>query len=66
LFRDLGYKAGLIGTVVNKVNDKAEEAHRTTPEAVTLNKLLAEMVDAGCEYCFMEVSSHSDPSNTIF
>ncbi len=59
LFRDLGYKAGLIGTVVNKINDKAEEAHRTTPDAVTLNELLARMVDEGCEYCFMEVSSHS-------
>jgi UDP-N-acetylmuramoyl-L-alanyl-D-glutamate--2,6-diaminopimelate ligase len=59
LFRDLGYKAGLMGTVVNKINDKAEEAHRTTPDAVTLNKLLADMVDQGCEYCFMEVSSHS-------
>ena len=59
LFRDLGHKAGMIGTVVNKVNDKSYEAHRTTPDAVTLNELLAEMVDDGCEYCFMEVSSHS-------
>ncbi|HAE36693.1 MAG: UDP-N-acetylmuramoyl-L-alanyl-D-glutamate-2,6-diaminopimelate ligase [Candidatus Nomurabacteria bacterium GW2011_GWF2_35_66] len=59
LFRDLGYKAGLIGTVVNKINDFSEEAHRTTPDAVTLNELLARMVDEGCEYCFMEVSSHS-------
>ncbi len=59
LFRELGYKAGLIGTVVNKINDKSEEAHRTTPDAVTLNELLAHMVDEGCDYCFMEVSSHS-------
>jgi len=59
LFRDLGYKAGMIGTVVNKVNDTSYEASRTTPDPVTLNKLLAEMVDNGCEYCFMEVSSHS-------
>lgn len=59
LFRDLGYKAGMIGTVVNKINDKSEEAHRTTPDAVTLNELLARMVDDGCEHCFMEVSSHS-------
>ncbi len=59
LFRDLGYKAGMIGTVVNKVNDKSYEAERTTPDPVTLNKLLAEMIDEGCEYCFMEVSSHS-------
>lgn len=59
LFRDLGYKAGMIGTVVNKINDKSFEASRTTPDPVTLNKLLADMVDEGCEYCFMEVSSHS-------
>jgi len=59
LFRDLGYKAGMIGTVVNKINDKSFEASRTTPDPVTLNELLAEMVDDGCEYCFMEVSSHS-------
>lgn len=59
LFTNLGYKVGMIGTVVNKVNDKSYEASRTTPDPVTLNKLLAEMVDNGCEYCFMEVSSHS-------
>lgn len=59
LFRDLGYKAGMIGTVVNKINDKSEVAERTTPDAITLNKLFAEMVDEECEYCFMEVSSHS-------
>ncbi len=59
LFRNLGYKTGMIGTDVNKINNRIEEAHRTTPDAITLNKLLAEMVDDGCEYCFMEVSSHS-------
>lgn len=59
LFRDLGYKAGMIGTVVNKINDSSYEALRTTPDPVTLNKLLALMVDDGCEYCFMEVSSHA-------
>jgi UDP-N-acetylmuramoyl-L-alanyl-D-glutamate--2,6-diaminopimelate ligase len=59
LFKSLGYKVGLISTVVNKINDKEEETLRTTPDAITLNKLLAEMVDAGCEYCFMEVSSHA-------
>jgi UDP-N-acetylmuramoyl-L-alanyl-D-glutamate--2,6-diaminopimelate ligase len=59
LFRELGYKVGMVGTVVNKINDKEEVAHRTTPDAVTLNELLARMVDDGCEYCFMEVSSHS-------
>jgi UDP-N-acetylmuramoyl-L-alanyl-D-glutamate--2,6-diaminopimelate ligase len=59
LFRDLGYKAGMIGTIVNKINDKSIETSRTTPDSVTLNELLAEMVDDGCEYCFMEVSSHA-------
>ncbi len=59
LFMDLGYKAGMIGTIGNKINDKLVETSRTTPDSVTLNKLLAEMVDNGCEYCFMEVSSHS-------
>lgn len=59
LFRDLGHKAGMIGTIVNKINDESFEAVRTTPDPVNLNKLLAEMNDAGCEYCFMEVSSHS-------
>ena len=59
LFRDLGYKTGMIGTVVNKINDKSYESSRTTPDPVTLNELLAEMIDNGCEYCFMEVSSHS-------
>ncbi len=59
LFRNLGHKVGMIGTVVNKVNDKSIKAERTTPDQVSLNELLAEMVDNGCEYCFMEVSSHS-------
>ncbi len=59
LFRNLGHKAGMIGTIVNKINDESYEAIRTTPDTINLNKLLAEMVDNSCEYCFMEVSSHS-------
>lgn len=59
LFINLGHKVGMIGTVVNKINNKEFEANRTTPDAVTLNKLLADMVNEGCEYCFIEVSSHS-------
>jgi UDP-N-acetylmuramoyl-L-alanyl-D-glutamate--2,6-diaminopimelate ligase len=59
LFRELGYKAGLLSTVCNYVNDEAIEATHTTPDALALNELLARMVDAGCEYAFMEVSSHS-------
>jgi UDP-N-acetylmuramoyl-L-alanyl-D-glutamate--2,6-diaminopimelate ligase len=49
----------MIGTVVNKINDTSYEAERTTPDAIALNKLLKDMVDEGCDYCFMEVSSHA-------
>jgi len=59
VFRSLGYKAGMIGTVVNKINDDSFEADRTTPNAIVLNDLLSRMVEEGCEYCFMEVSSHA-------
>jgi len=59
LFRQLGHKAGLLSTVCNYVNDLPVEATHTTPDALALNELLAQMVEAGCEYAFMEVSSHS-------
>ncbi len=59
LFRSLGYKAGLLSTVNNKVNDRIIAATHTTPDAIQINKLLAEMVEEGCDYCFMEVSSHA-------
>ena len=59
LFRKLGHKAGLLSTVCNYVNDVAVEATHTTPDALALNELLSQMVQAGCEYAFMEVSSHS-------
>lgn len=59
LFRNLGYKTGMIGTVINKINDESIPSERTTPDPIMLNKLLSDMVQAGCEYCFMEVSSHS-------
>ncbi len=59
LFRGLGFKAGLLSTVCNYVNDIELEATHTTPDSITLNKLLRQMVDAGCAYAFMEVSSHS-------
>ncbi|MDD5184370.1 MAG: UDP-N-acetylmuramoyl-L-alanyl-D-glutamate--2,6-diaminopimelate ligase [Paludibacter sp.] len=59
LFRRLGHKSGLLSTVCNYVNEVAVEATHTTPDALALNELLAQMVDAGCEYVFMEVSSHS-------
>lgn len=59
LFRKLGYKAGLISTVAYYINDMKSEATHTTPDPVQLNALLDAMVKEGCEYCFMEVSSHS-------
>ena len=54
-----GKKVGLIGTVANYIGEKKIEAERTTPESLELQKLFREMVDVGCEYCVMEVSSHS-------
>lgn len=59
LHRALGYKVGLLSTVCNYVDDRAIESTHTTPDAVALNALLAEMVAEDCEYAFMEVSSHS-------
>jgi len=59
LFLQLGYKAGLLSTVANYINGEKFPATHTTPGAVELFGLLAEMVEAGCEYVFMEVSSHA-------
>ena len=59
LTEKLGYKAGLISTVVYKVGSRSIHSTHTTPDAITLNRLMAEMVSEGCGYCFMEVSSHS-------
>lgn len=59
LFKKLGYNVGLVSTVENYINDLVVPATHTTPDQIALNQLLNRMVDAGCEYCFMEVSSHS-------
>ena len=59
MVRAMGYNAGLLSTVVNYVNDEPVEATHTTPDALELNGLLKQMVDAGCRYAFMEVSSHA-------
>jgi len=59
LFRKMGYKAGLISTVAYYVDGQRTEATNTTPDPVQLNRLMAQMVQQGCKYCFMEVSSHS-------
>jgi len=55
----LGFKAGLLSTVVNQVVDEQIPTTHTTPDPIELNRLLRRMVDAGCSYCFMEVSSHA-------
>lgn len=59
LFRGLGFFCGMISTVQNKIGDRTLSATHTTPDALALNRLLAEMVEEGCDYCFMEVSSHA-------
>ncbi len=59
MFRNLGYSVGLLSTVVNKIDEQEIPATHTTPDAIELNSLLQRMADNGCEYCFMEVSSHS-------
>ncbi|MDB5009536.1 MAG: UDP-N-acetylmuramoyl-L-alanyl-D-glutamate--2,6-diaminopimelate ligase [Mucilaginibacter sp.] len=65
LFRDLGYKCGLLSTVENQVNGKVIPSTHTTPDPVELNKLMDEMVAQGCDYCFMEVSSHAVAQHRI-
>ena len=59
MFRSMGYKCGLCSTVCNFIDGRAIEADHTTPDPITLNKLLAQMADEGCEYAFMECSSHA-------
>ncbi len=59
LFRELGFEAGLFSTVANFIGNEKIAATHTTPDPVMLNSLMRKMVDAGCQYCFMEVSSHA-------
>ncbi len=63
LFRNAGFTAGLLSTVKILVNDKEYPATHTTPDSLTINRYLKEMVAAGVEYCFMEVSSHGIHQN---
>ncbi len=65
MFRYMGHKAGLLSTVCNYIDGEAVPTEHTTPDPITLNALLARMVEAGCEYAFMEVSSHSVVQNRI-
>ena len=59
MFRSFGYKCGLCSTVCNFIDGRAIEASHTTPDPITLNRLLAQMAEEGCEYAFMECSSHA-------
>jgi len=59
LFSQLGYQAGMLSTVVNKIGRQELASTHTTPDVIAVNRLLREMVDAGCDFCFMEASSHA-------
>ena len=65
MLRRMGHKAGLLSTVANYIDGEMIPTEHTTPDPITLNALLAKMVEAGCEYAFMEVSSHSIVQNRI-
>ncbi len=65
LFQDLGYKSALFSTIKIKIGEEEKEATHTTPDPLQLNKLFAEMIDKGCKYCFMEVSSHAIVQNRV-
>ncbi len=59
IFKTAGYKVGLLSTVKNYINNTEIKATHTTPDAIQINKLMSQMVEQGCEFCFMEVSSHA-------
>lgn len=59
MFRMAGFHVGLLSTIVNQIDEEQIPSTHTTPDAVAINQLLCQMVEAGCQYCFMEVSSHS-------
>ncbi|MBR1485060.1 MAG: UDP-N-acetylmuramoyl-L-alanyl-D-glutamate--2,6-diaminopimelate ligase [Prevotella sp.] len=65
MFRQFGYKCGLLSTVCNYIDGEPVPATHTTPDAIELNRLLERMVQAGCEYCFMECSSHAIAQHRI-
>ena len=59
LFRAMGFEAGLFSTVANYIGSEKIPSTHTTPDPVSLNRIMRQMVDGGCRYCFMEVSSHA-------
>ncbi len=66
LFTSLGYYCGLISTIANYIGEEKFETEYTTPDAIALNRLMALMVERGCEYCFMEVSSHALDQERVY
>ncbi len=65
LFQELGYKVGLLSTVENKINNTVIPSTHTTPDSISINELLLDMIAANCDYCFMEVSSHATVQERI-
>ena len=59
LFKSLGYEAGMLSTIENRIGNTIVKSTHTTADAIQINRNIAEMVDAGCDYCFMEISSHA-------
>ena len=65
MFMTMGYKAGLISTVIYRIGERSIASTHTTPDSIRLNQMMREMVDEGCDYCFMEVSSHAAAQHRI-
>lgn len=65
MFMAMGYNTGLISTVVYRIGQRSIHSTHTTPDSIRLNQMMREMVDEGCDYCFMEVSSHAAAQHRI-
>lgn len=65
LYKNLGYKAGLLSTIENRIGDNISRSTHTTADAIQINKNIAAMAEAGCDYCFMEISSHAIAQDRI-
>ena len=65
LFRIMDRKAGLVGTIENKINDRSVDSTHTTPDSISIQKLFRDMVDEGCKFCFIEASSHAVDQNRL-
>ena len=65
MFTALGYRVGLISTVVYRIGNETIASTHTTPDSIRLNQMMRRMVDSGCDYCFMEVSSHAAAQHRI-